>query len=879
DNIDNKLDQNKNSNEHADGSVTDLGGMGAESGASLSTNILKTQDVKTEEKAPSSEATTTVTNNTNKTANPETASEASGAGEGNQSSKKVMVAAAIGANITNHKAIAQLVGTFTAAGFDVDATNQANYRTYATGAAATGEGATASIGAAVAVGVNNNQTIATLGIVENNPAVVRPVVHPANITSAGDVNVRSTYTQNMDGVFAGLLGAQTIAGAASGSGSTATVAGAVSVLVSNSKTCATVVEGSTIDAVGNVTVKAYDKSKLAVRAGALMASGGSTVGVGASFALVYGNNVVRANVGDGCIVQANDLAVNAEKVMVTFSDYAIGKDWSDLYTIKPSVKKGTQPDPRVTEAKDQSLITLTEEYDPATGKKKYTVKLNVDTDTVLGAIDLLNFLSSTNYYVEAIAGAVQTGGDSTFNAAGSFAFVFANNAIEALIGDGCTIDLARDLKVEAVSGSNVRMIAGAFSVSSAKVGAGASVTVFADKGTTTAAVGTNDNTGDATTVDASGSVFVSAHGSQPDPEFNGSYKETSDTEVKNGKTYYVRTGAGIGGDPYVYTKVANPTGNPAASGYYEIEEGSYETSNVMVISVAPGITTSGNAGVGLVVPIIVMENTYKAEVADNVSVEANGDVIVTAQNDAKLLPISLSVGAGEQVGVGGTVQALVQKTETIARVGKAAKLIAANGLARVAASSTEFMVNVLASAAASTKVSVAAVINACITRSVTNAIVDEGAYVKVNKDVSVTADSESFMVAVSVSLAGSSQTAAGAVVNVFVFDRDVHALVAKGVRLISETGDVLVDAKAKDYTVIVTVGGAASGNAALSGTIPVIVSTNRIGAIIGTYRDVQGSDDQILDAAGTELRAAGSIGVLADYDTRQYVAAGGFAGG
>ncbi|MBQ6410797.1 MAG: hypothetical protein IJI16_02470, partial [Atopobiaceae bacterium] len=334
-----------------------------------------------------------------------------------------------------------------------------------------------------------------------------------------------------------------------------------------------------------------------------------------------------------------------------------------------------------------------------------------------------------------------------------------------------------------------------------------------------------------------------------------------------------------GGDPYVYTKVANPMGNPAASGYYEIEEGSYETSNVMVISVAPGITTSGNAGVGLVVPIIVMENTYKAEVADNVNVEAYGDVIVTAQNDAKLLPISFSVGAGEQAGVGGTVQALVQKTETIARVGKAAKLIAANGLARVAASSTEFMVNVLASAAASTKVSVAAVINACITRSVTNAIVDEGAYVKANKDVSVTADSESFMVAVSVSLAGSSQTAAGAVVHVFVFDRDVHALVAKGVRLISETGDVLVDAKAKDYTVIVTVGGAASGNAALSGTIPVIVSTNRIGAIIGTYRDVQGSDEQRLDAAGTELRAAGSIGVLSDYDTKQYVAAGGFAGG
>ena len=81
----------------------------------------------------------------------------------------------------------------------------------------------------------------------------------------------------------------------------------------------------------------------------------------------------------------------------------IGKDWTDLYAIKPSVKKDDLPDDEIVAAKDQPLVTLTEVVDDD-GKKSYQVKLSVNTDTVLDAIDLLNFLSSTNYYVEAISG-------------------------------------------------------------------------------------------------------------------------------------------------------------------------------------------------------------------------------------------------------------------------------------------------------------------------------------------------------------------------------------------------------------------------------------------------------------------------------------------
>lgn len=49
----------------------------------------------------------------------------------------------------------------------------------------------------------------------------------------------------------------------------------------------------------------------------------------------------------------------------------------------------------------------------------------------------------------------------------------------------------------------------------------------------------------------------------------GEYTASADTSVVDGKIYYTRTGAGTDADPYVYTRVLSPTGNPSTLGYYE----------------------------------------------------------------------------------------------------------------------------------------------------------------------------------------------------------------------------------------------------------------------------------------------------------------------
>lgn len=48
------------------------------------------------------------------------------------------------------------------------------------------------------------------------------------------------------------------------------------------------------------------------------------------------------------------------------------------------------------------------------------------------------------------------------------------------------------------------------------------------------------------------------------------YKASTDTTVDASKTYYTRSGSGTSQSPYVYTKVATPTGNPSTSSYYEV---------------------------------------------------------------------------------------------------------------------------------------------------------------------------------------------------------------------------------------------------------------------------------------------------------------------
>ena len=393
-------------------------GSGAGNNLSLSSNALRSQNVSATGTDATSSTTSTGTGSaSNLTGN------ALGTGTSSQS-QSYQVAAAVGLNITNHKALVNISGSLEARAIAILADNDGNFRTLGTGAAMSLESNSNAIAAGVAVSVNNNEATVTI----SGSAVLH---------ASDEISASAELTQNMDGEYKGYLGAQALAGAVSGSGGSFSIGGAIAVIVSNAKTGVVIANGTAAhhaDLSGSrITLSASDKSKLALRAGGISISKGASVGIGAAFALIYSNNAIAAAVGDYTVIRAESLVIRAEKLRVDMSDYESAFGVDTLIT-------------------DSSALTEEQRAEAETGiidvhkgedDSSYSVELNISTDTVLDMIDLLNFLSSTNYYAEAIAGSIITGAASNSKAsvAGAFAMVFFQNTVDALIGNHADIVL------------------------------------------------------------------------------------------------------------------------------------------------------------------------------------------------------------------------------------------------------------------------------------------------------------------------------------------------------------------------------------------------------------------------------------------------------
>ena len=81
---------------------------------------------------------------------------------------------------------------------------------------------------------------------------------------------------------------------------------------------------------------------------------------------------------------------------------------------------------------------------------------------------------------------------------------------------------------------------------------------------------------------------------------HATYKASVDTEVAPGKHYFLRTGSGTSADPYVYSLVASPSGNPSSQNYYEIESideavGNYVTSHLALTNEGLWVTNDSSS--------------------------------------------------------------------------------------------------------------------------------------------------------------------------------------------------------------------------------------------------------------------------------------------
>ena len=169
----------------------------------------------------------------------------------------------------------------------------------------------------------------------------------------------------MDGVYRGKYGALAIAGSVSGSGGKAGVAGSVAVAAAQGESSVIVLDESVLTAArGDIKLAATDKSKLSAAALAAVLSKGTTVGVGAAFALLYAENKVLVIVGDDVEVTARSFSMNAEKKPVTIKDWASPFEAGDLFSVD-------------AEAGQEGIINVTTSGE---GQDKFSATMNVEAD-------------------------------------------------------------------------------------------------------------------------------------------------------------------------------------------------------------------------------------------------------------------------------------------------------------------------------------------------------------------------------------------------------------------------------------------------------------------------------------------------------------------
>ncbi len=716
------------------------------------------------------------------------------------------LAAAVGVNMTKHIARAVLNGTYTLGDAKVNAENRGNFLTKGSGATVTLSTGGNNISAGAAAAIHNNQAEALLG------GTIQE--------GSGDVLVLSTLTQNMDGVYPGLLAAQALSGSITGRGGKVGLVGSVAVLMTESQSKAHTLDGTEING-ADILLYSIDKSKLAVRADSVQLSG-SAVGAGASFALIYAANDLLAGLGKDNVVNARNLLIQSHREEVTHKDYVMPFDRSTLFTVNV-------PD---SDSQRKGLININidnaYESDSSTGKN--SIEVNLSADDLLKVMDLLNYGSMVNYYAEALAGTVVAGSSGKANLAGSLAMLHATGSNRARVGEGSRITLTGDFDMDAKSATATRLIGGSATLGGKFSG-----------GITMAGI---VNTRQRKILDQDGNEIT--------------------------QTLQDETIARIGND------VILTSGG-------SITQDAKSTQKVLAATAAAQISAAAQgAGIGGSISIIDTGSTVKAVVGNNSHLNAlQGRVHLLAEARFELLSVAADLAGGGKAAAGGTLSGLVSGNVVKAAIGDNSSAKAYHSIS-IQAENTEQLIDSLGSLSASSGTTLGATVGVLISGGKTIASVgDYTELTSVTGGICVQALQDAFHSVIMANGAFSGKAAAGATVTVSLLERDVAALVGHDAVLKAshqrEGNNILILAQAKDGAYLLTVGGTVAGSGVtLVGNIPVILSQSTVRARVGDYASLTAGDSIVvhsdLDAnlvnlAPTAVLSTGNASVGATVST------------
>ena len=785
-------------------------------------------------------------------------------GDKKQESKKVSVAAAIGVGVVVNQARATIGGAGrsvrTTGDMKVKSTTDTNYETMATG-----EAVSDNIGVAAAVALTG-----TFNKTQANVAAGTTVVQ------AGDINVIATANQNRDAAFRLDMAAEAVSGA---SGGDVAVAGSLAVVGNYNETRASIDEGVTIgtdhdsdgdiDAVGNITVKSDETSKLAARAraGSLSTGKESKAGVGASFAAILAYNKTTAAAGYDTLwgsyytpsqIHANSLTVAATKHRVEFA--------SPLDSIPKSI-----------------------------GGVQTWVK-NFDFDT----LDPLNYLGSNNYYTEAVAGAAAKGDAAV---AGAFSVNLFMNTTEAYLGKNVHVTTSgrqaeavpgtpnpENLGVEVAARSDTKAIAFAGAVAGAKqAGVGISNTDIVNYDETNASIGG----GAIVKVGAGGTatdngVKVSADASQV----------VANVSVSGG----VGTGStGVGGVLGVNLSMNKAEASIADAAQVQAEGNVTvaATNDTTMVMIAGGVGGGKEVGVGGAIALDGVWNRTLANIGKDAVVDAKKTITVAADADETVVSAVVSGAGGGKAGVAAALSLNLIVADTEASVGQGTKLNTSAGYedaekVAITARDDTVVVGVSGGGAGAGDAGVGAALDtAVVVKKVKAFIADDTvadgkvATVKADKEIAIDAAATEAIVSIAAGFAGGGKAGVGGSVSIGVVANDVQAYVGKSAAVDTD-GNVLVSAQDDTTAVLTAMAAAGGGKVGVGGSLAVATLVGSTQAYVGESAQVNARG--LGDAAsvytgetGKQKEAAKGLSVTA-YNTENVVttdvsgAGGGSAG-
>ena len=311
-------------------------------------------------------------------------------------------------------------------------------------------------------------------------------------------------------------------------------------------------------------------------------------------------------------------------------------------------------------------------------------------------------------------------------------------------------------------------------------------------------------------------------------------------------------------------KAVAQTGNnasvDAAGGFKHTADQSGDT---QLFTGAMSVAAGGGTAIGGAINVIVNKSVADSIIGNNANLKAGGDADIHSKTklDLTLISGSANVGTGT-VAAGGTVNVIVDKGESVTKLGANNAVTAGGSLFATSDSSTQMISGVAsASVAKSTGGTGAGAVNVIVSKSVVNTTVGGGAKLTATAgDLKLNANNDAWMLNATVAAAGAGGTAIGGAFNVNVFDRQATVNLVDGT--LKAGGDLLAQTSGRDTTIMagLALAGGVSG-AAVSGNVGVLVEKNKINTNISKGVTAEAGKNAVLEAYYSDytVDAAGSI--------------------